>query len=468
MPGAAMGRMAAADSHMDVALMTIPHAAWTRRRRCFRLAHILGGLLVAAGSILHVPTFSSPHAATRAQRGQSSEQTQAQHLSKRRDVFRMTSAGLLVPGTAGLTVPADPAIAMESPKLTASWVANEGVDFLTDFNEDSYGAMRDDVKRTPTFIKAIRQRLVGQEGKATVLDIGTGPFALFALVAARAGAKKVYAIEANPEAVARAKAFVAKADDIPEGTIEIIEGFSTAVTLPEKADLVVAEIMGGIASEENCIASIRDAKARHLKNPDNPASFIPMRVQTFASPVSYALHPVLAPPRYERLGGVPLRVNCRDRTVQLLSDPQIVEDFKFAENLPGPGKWQPASSFSYSVSAERLQASIEEYTKALKKEGLKEDEATTLAQQTAKTFSGVAFWPRLIMDEAGELIVDSRGPLGEAQKSHWQTVLALMSPYPVPVSQGDKFVMESSIDFQRDVISPGRYNLNGNIIPVAA
>ena len=31
--------------------------------------------------------------------------------------------------------------------------------------------------------------------QATVLDIGTGPFALLAVIAAKAGAKKVYAIE---------------------------------------------------------------------------------------------------------------------------------------------------------------------------------------------------------------------------------------------------------------------------------
>ena len=34
------------------------------------------------------------------------------------------------------------------------------------------------------------------------LDIGTGSLALLALIAARAGAKHVYAIEANPEAAA--------------------------------------------------------------------------------------------------------------------------------------------------------------------------------------------------------------------------------------------------------------------------
>ena len=69
---------------------------------------------------------------------------------------------------------------------------------------------------------------------------------MLALIAARAGARKVYAIEANAEAVRRAREAVSRATDVPPGVIEVLEGFSTAVTLPEKADLLVAEIVGSI------------------------------------------------------------------------------------------------------------------------------------------------------------------------------------------------------------------------------
>ena len=41
------------------------------------------------------------------------------------------------------------------------------------------------------------------------------------------------------------------------GVIEVIEGYSTDVTLPEKVDLLVAEIVGDIASEEGLVAGIR-------------------------------------------------------------------------------------------------------------------------------------------------------------------------------------------------------------------
>ena len=45
----------------------------------------------------------------------------------------------------------------------------------------------------------------------TVLDLGTGPYALFALQAAQAGAGKVFAIEGNPYAAAVARQTIKKA-----------------------------------------------------------------------------------------------------------------------------------------------------------------------------------------------------------------------------------------------------------------
>ena len=117
------------------------------------------------------------------------------------------------------TLPVMPTDAEEAPQLTASWPAKDGVQFLR-FYEEQYNAERDDTRRTPQFIKAIQERIRGREG-LTVLDIGTGPFALFATVAARAGAKKVYAVEGNPEAADRARTFLQEQEDIPEGVIEV-------------------------------------------------------------------------------------------------------------------------------------------------------------------------------------------------------------------------------------------------------
>jgi len=381
-------------------------------------------------------------------------------MPRRQGLLRITSAGLAVAGSA------TPALAEASPELKASWTASEGTSFLTDFSEESYGAMRDDTRRTPQFVKAIRQRVTNALPKRlTVLDIGTGPFALFALVAARAGARKVYAVEANPEAAARAREFVAKADDVPEGTVEVIEGFTTALNLPEKVDLVCAEIVGAMASEENMIGTIRDAQARHVKDPNNPASWIPVGVQTFGAPVSYAYHPMLAPPRYDRLKGRPLRVNCRDRTLELLSDPQVIEDVQFCSpSLPKAGAWERNTPFSFPITAKRLEENEKYYFETLLKNEITAEEAKGVAKTTAASFSGMAFWPKLTLDEAGEIVVESRGPLGEHQKSHWQTLLSLMSPTPVPVKAGDLFKLTQRADFQFDILDPAKYTLKGELI----
>ena len=48
---------------------------------------------------------------------------------------------------------------------------------------------------------------------------------------------------------------------VGEGVIEVIEGLSTEVTLPEKVDLLVAEIVGEVATSEGLVCSMADAQA---------------------------------------------------------------------------------------------------------------------------------------------------------------------------------------------------------------
>ena len=171
--------------------------------------------------------------------------------------------------------PASAAAAAAAALKTVSWSATDGFDSdfpsqinFIEFDEKAYRAMRDDPRRTPKFAKAIRARLAELQD-AVVLDLGTGPFCVLALIAATAGAKKVYAVEANPEAARRAKAFIAKCEDpnasrrdvdglvpLKPGLIEVIEGFSTELTLPEKVDLCVFEICGSLASEEGFCVEI--------------------------------------------------------------------------------------------------------------------------------------------------------------------------------------------------------------------
>ena len=151
--------------------------------------------------------------------------------------------------------------------------------------------MVNDGPRTALFLDELERRLAAYPpGTATVLDLGTGPFALFAKAAARLGARKVYAIEAVPASAARARKEVSDAAkygrEFAEGVVEVLEGFSTDVALPEKVDLVIFEIAGSIASEEGCYATMRDARDRFLARPDDASSYIPHAYQTLGAPGS--------------------------------------------------------------------------------------------------------------------------------------------------------------------------------------
>ncbi len=92
--------------------------------------------------------------------------------------------------------------------LKAQW---ESSGAFIGFSTDMYADMINDTPRTKGFEQAIQRRPRRRAGECVVLDIGTGPFAILALFAARAGARKVYAVEANAEAAEQARATVAAA-----------------------------------------------------------------------------------------------------------------------------------------------------------------------------------------------------------------------------------------------------------------
>ena len=363
-----------------------------------------------------------------------------------------------------------PAMAEEpSVPIKAQWSATDGFsnkDFIA-FDEGAYAAMRDDERRTPLFEKAIQQRLAAAPPNTlTVVEIGTGPYALLAIAAARAGARKVYSVEANPEAAKRARAALKQAGMGPE-KVEVLEGFSTQVSLPEKVDLLVAEIAGSIASEEGACATIRDAQARFLKKPAEPDSYIPYACQTLAAPASYALHYALGPPAFDWTKlKEPVRLNCRDESVQLLAQPQLLEQITFSDtHLPASGRVQGAP-LTWRVDAARVEANQAVFYDELRREGAKEGEASSLSRSVARSVSGLVMWPRLLLDPQGTLVVESRGPNGEHQKSHWQTVLPLMAARPVAVAAAPPSTIRValSVDYGGgEVNTPLKYSLEGSV-----
>lgn len=342
--------------------------------------------------------------------------------------------------------------------IQASWTAVDGLntvdDSLVAFDSSAYAAMRDDPTRTPLFRTAIRNRIT--DDTTTVLDLGTGPYALLAILAAEAGAARVYAVEAN--AVAAALARVTVQTSGWADVITVLEGLSTDLVLPEKVDLVLAEIVGSVCTEEGVMATIRDAHLRHVKNPDEETSWIPHRIQTLAAPASYTLHNLLQPPEFDwcKLAGEPVRFNCRDEGLQLLSSPQLLEDISFA-TIHSPSNYNgPSQQLHFLVDADRISDNQEPLWQEFKRGG--NANANDLALATSRSFSGIAMWPRLFLQtdhsspdgnrsSSSSITVDSRHyPNGEHQRSHWQTVLPIMTGRPVPNLVGGERVV---VQFRR-------------------
>ena len=137
-------------------------------------------------------------------------------------------------------------------------------------------AMLEDRVRTSAFLAALDE-IVGEED--TVVDIGTGTGVL-AVGAARAGAHHVYALEATP--LADHARDVVRANGLAD-RVTIVEGWSTRVRLPERADVAVAEILGSDALEERILPVLLDARKRLLAR---DARLIPSVIRLFAQPVS--------------------------------------------------------------------------------------------------------------------------------------------------------------------------------------
>eukprot|EP00581_Thalassiosira_minuscula_P009417 CAMPEP_0183706428 /NCGR_PEP_ID=MMETSP0737-20130205/3265_1 /TAXON_ID=385413 /ORGANISM="Thalassiosira miniscula, Strain CCMP1093" /LENGTH=422 /DNA_ID=CAMNT_0025933841 /DNA_START=5 /DNA_END=1273 /DNA_ORIENTATION=- len=369
-----------------------------------------------------------------------------------------------------LLPPSPDAIAAESTPISAAWSAVDGLNSLesekkfVSFDKSAYQAMVNDQSRTPLFEQAIINRLQSSEPNTqTVLDLGTGPFAFFAITAAKNGAAKVYAIEASPEAAAAARDTVKKMGYADK--ITILEGFSTDITLPDgvKADFAVAEIVGSVASEEGAYATIYDAHKRLLKEPNDPKSWIPQRIQTYAAPASYALHNLFRPPAFDwtKLNGEPVRFNCRDEGLQLLSDPVLIEDISFADIVKGGGVPKKGQQIAFTVDGGRVDDNIKKFNEEFKRGRV--PDADTLAVSAANSVTGIALWPRLTLDDTVE--VNSRQyPSGGHQRSHWQTVLPIMAPEPVNVKGGDRIVVNFDFDVPTEVTKPPSYRIDGNVV----
>ncbi len=177
--------------------------------------------------------------------------------------------------------------------------------------------------RIDAYAQALRQTV---RPDSVVADIGTGT-GIFALLACRFGARRVYAIESDD--VIQVAREIARANGCAE-RIEFLEGLSTEVALPERADVIVSDLRGILPWHAHHIPSIVDARRRLLAP---GGTLIPQRDTLWAAPVEAAeRYRALVGGGDEHLNGLDLGLmrwlasntweKARVRAEQLLSPPQ--------------------------------------------------------------------------------------------------------------------------------------------------
>ena len=149
-----------------------------------------------------------------------------------------------------------------------------------------YGQMLADTSRMDAYTEALRRTVTPD---SVVMDLGSGP-GVFAMLACKFGARRVYAIE--PASVISVAREAAAANGFAD-RIEFFENLSTDITVPEPASIIISDLRGVLPWFQQNIPSIIDARTRLLAN---DGVLIPRRDILWAAVVE-------APVQYEELVG---------------------------------------------------------------------------------------------------------------------------------------------------------------------
>jgi len=131
-----------------------------------------------------------------------------------------------------------------------------------------------DQVRSAAYEAALRR--VIRPGETTVADIGAGTGVL-GFMAQRLGAREVHLVEQGP--VIELAAHLADANRIPG--LHFWQAHSAEIGDPPRVDVVVTEILGNLALEENALETLADAR-RFLKD---GGTLIPLRIEQYVAPV---------------------------------------------------------------------------------------------------------------------------------------------------------------------------------------
>lgn len=266
-----------------------------------------------------------------------------------------------------------------------------------------YESMETDEVRNSAYRQVIAKAVRGK----TVLELGTGRKALWARYAAGQGARKVYAIEANPKSCRRSKELVRR---LGIENIEIIQGFSHQVELPERCEVLVHDLIGAIGSAEGMVPFLKDARRRFL-SPD--AIQFPLACQTLYFPSEIPKETFLERSFNfcfsrggKRLDTLQMIYMFGYRKEAQLAPPEMFEDLSLVDELP------------------EEESRVAEFR--IQKDGI---------------CDGFVFFIRLFVDS--DHIVDSL-----ATRTNWYLPFVRPFPKPIPVRKGEVMRVESQASYR--------------------
>lgn len=269
-----------------------------------------------------------------------------------------------------------------------------------------------DGERNRAYNKTIQANI--NEGDI-VFDIGAGT-GLLSMMSARAGAKKVLAIELM-EVIADCASEIIK-DNKLEDKIEVLQMRSTALeegkNFDEKADVIVSEIVDSTLIGEGVIPTIRHAKANLLKPGGKiipaSASIECMAVEIDDLQKTYKMDDVegfdlSAFKRFVNQDNSRM-VSLRTAPHKVLSEPQEVRFFDF-------------------YNLEDIASVMDPHRKTFKLKITEDGE-----------LQGLAFWFRMNLDENTQIC---SGPNGNV--IHWDQMVSFINK-PMNVKKGEEYTFE--------------------------
>jgi protein arginine N-methyltransferase 1 len=173
------------------------------------------------------------------------------------------------------------------------------------YSLDQFASMFSDKIRMDAYMEAIAQTVRPNDA---VVDLGCGP-GIFALLACKAGARRVYAIDTNGvvdfgRQLAAANGFADR--------ILFLRGDSRRILLPERANVIVADVRGVLPLYSHAVDTFVDARDRFLME---GGSLLPSRDTLYAAIVElsesyeHMAHAWESVPQLDLSSGLPLVLN---------------------------------------------------------------------------------------------------------------------------------------------------------------